>query len=88
METGGRMTWGGFLLLHFTDPDHERSDRGRHEELPFHNTGHVSLVFFSEPLRFVALESSMVQPFPVKPQEGSDGDLHRLGVFQPPRTVC
>ena len=88
MEAGGRMTWGGFLLLHFTDPDHERSDRGRHGELPFHNTGHAPVVFQPEPPALLVVESNVAQPYPIRSQEVSFGDLHRLGVFQPPRGTC
>ena len=36
-ESGGTMTWAEFLLLHYTDPEHEHQDSSRHGGLPFHH---------------------------------------------------
>lgn len=36
VESSRTMTWSEFLILHYTDPDHDRKDAKRHGKLPLH----------------------------------------------------
>ena len=88
VESGGRLTLGEFLVIHYVDAEHETKDHGRHGELPFHNSS-ISYVLFIPNDTAVALSatSGQVTEFALFKDLWS-GQWPGRTVFQPPKGAC
>lgn len=88
VESGGTLTWGEFLVMHYTDAEHERNDHDRHGKLPFHNSSlnHVVFIPSDDPMQVIDAPEQVTDHVPVS--EPWIGEWTGRSVFQPPKRVC
>lgn len=85
VESGGTLTLGEFLVMHYADAEHERKDHGRHGNLPFHNTSLTHLIFIPNNALMDLFDPSELVTEYVPVKDLWKGEWLGRAVFQPPK---
>lgn len=87
------LDFNSFLALHYTDTDHEGSDRSDHQNLPFHHHHGtaadqcVAKVWMSDPVPVVSFPELLGKRFIGGLTNDAELAGHARGLLQPPRSL-
>jgi len=86
-ETCGAITWGDFLIMHYTDTDHEDQDGRRHGHLPFHGRSTAGGVFLLSAAPLVVPCVVNLPEIRAQMTMRSCGNWPGRSVFHPPKAI-
>ncbi|MBK9196595.1 MAG: hypothetical protein IPO17_16745 [Flavobacteriales bacterium] len=86
-ESGGTMSWADFLVLHYTDPEHQRQDPSHHESLPFHHPVLASPSYVAPVASTFAVQLEELPVGQARMRLAEVGEWSGRSVFHPPKSV-